>query len=58
MGLIRRSQPALEFYMDEAAVLSAKAAAVPLVLTSLYLITLVSLIGTEAWSCTPPHPRS
>lgn len=45
MGLIRRSKPALEFYIDEAAILSAKAAAVPVVLTSLYLITLVSLIG-------------
>ena len=45
MGLIRRSGPALQFYLEEAAILTAKAAAVPIMLASTYLITLVSLIG-------------
>jgi len=48
MGLVRRSVPAETFYMDEAVVITAKAAAVPVILTSTYLITLVALIGVGA----------
>ena len=48
MGLVRRSVPAETFYMDEAVVITAKAAAVPVVLASTYLITLVTLIGVGA----------
>lgn len=48
MGLIRRSVPAKEFYMDEAAIITAKAAAVPVVIASEYLITFVTLLGVGA----------
>lgn len=48
MGLVRRSAPAETFYMDEAVLITAKAAAVPVVLASTYLITLVTLIGVGA----------